>query len=153
MIQNSPFTREQLIPQEEKLEIEQRKGSLFIGIPKENHFQEKRVCLTPDAVGALVAHGHRVLIESKAGEDARFTDHDYSEAGAEITADRNKVFGCPMVLKVEPPSLEELEMVNPQTVIISALQLKTQKKEYFKILAAKRITALAFEFIKDADGT
>ena len=100
-----------------------------------------------------MAHGHRVLIESKAGEDARFTDHDYSEAGAEITADRNKVFGCPMVLKVEPPSLEELEMVNPQTVIISALQLKTQKKEYFKILAAKRITALAFEFIKDADGT
>ena len=153
MISNSPFTREQLIPQEEKLEIEQRKGSLFIGIPKENHFQEKRVCLTPDAVGALVAHGHRVLIESKAGEDARFTDHDYSEAGAEITADRSKVFGCPMVLKVEPPSLEELELVNPQTVIISALQLKTQKKEYFKVLATKRITALAFEFIKDADGT
>ena len=153
MIQNSPFTREQLIPQEEKLEIEQRKGSLFIGIPKENHFQEKRVCLTPDAVGALVAHGHRVLIESQAGEDARFTDHDYSENGAEITSDRAKVFGCPMVLKVEPPSLEELEMVNPQTVIISALQLKTQKKEYFKILATKRITALAFEFIKDADGT
>ena len=153
MIQNSPFTREQLIPQEEKLEIEQRKGSLFIGIPKENHFQEKRVCLTPDAVGALVAHGHRVLIESQAGEDARFTDHDYSENGAEITSDRAKVFGCPMVLKVEPPSLEELEMVNPHTVIISALQLKTQKKEYFKILATKRITALAFEFIKDADGT
>ena len=153
MIQNSPFTREQLIPQEEKLEIEQRKGSLFIGIPKENHFQEKRVCLTPDAVGALVAHGHRVLIESQAGEDARFTDHDYSENGAEITSDRAKVFGCPMVLKVEPPSLEELEMVNPQTVIISALQLKTQKKEYFKVLATKRITALAFEFIKDADGT
>ena len=92
-------------------------------------------------------------MESKAGEDARFTDHDYSEAGAEITADRSKVFGCPMVLKVEPPSLEELELVNPQTVIISALQLKTQKKEYFKVLATKRITALAFEFIKDADGT
>ncbi len=153
MISNSPFSREELIPQEEKLEIKQQKGSLFIGIPKENHFQEKRVCLTPDAVGALTAHGHRVLIESNAGSDARFSDHDYSEAGAEITSDRSLVFGCPMVLKVEPPSLDELEMINPQTVIISALQLKTQKKEYFKTLAAKRITALAFEFIKDADGT
>ena len=153
MISNSPFSREELIPQEEKLEIKKQKGSLFIGIPKENHFQEKRVCLTPDAVGALTAHGHRVLIESNAGADARFSDHDYSEAGAEITSDRSRVFGCPMVLKVEPPSLDELEMINPQTVIISALQLKTQKKEYFKTLAAKRITALAFEFIKDADGT
>ncbi|PHQ30110.1 alanine dehydrogenase [Leeuwenhoekiella nanhaiensis] len=153
MISNSPFSREELLPQEEKLEIKQKKGSLFIGIPKENHFQEKRVCLTPDAVGALTAHGHRVLIESNAGADARFSDHDYSEAGAEITSDRARVFGCPTVLKVEPPSLEELEMINPQTVIISAIQLKTQKKEYFKVLATKRITALAFEFIKDADGT
>ncbi|MEH6405813.1 MAG: alanine dehydrogenase [Leeuwenhoekiella sp.] len=150
---NSPFTREELLPQEEKLEIEKRKGSLFIGIPKENHFQEKRVCLTPDAVAALAAHGHRVLIESKAGEDARFSDHDYSEAGAEITKDKSKVFGCPMVLKVEPPSLDELALMNPQTVLISALQLKTQSKKYFTTLASKRITALAFEFIRDEDGT
>ncbi|WP_416442097.1 alanine dehydrogenase [Leeuwenhoekiella sp. A16] len=150
---NSPFTREELLPQEEKLEIEKRKGSLFIGIPKENHFQEKRVCLTPDAVAAIVAHGHRVLLESNAGEDARFSDHDYSEAGAEITKDKAKVFGCPMVLKVEPPSLDELALMNPQAVLISALQLKTQSKKYFTALAAKRITALAFEFIRDEDGT
>ena len=150
---NSPFTREELLPQEEKLEIEQKKGSLFIGIPKEKHFQEKRVCLTPDAVAALVAHGHRVLLESKAGEDAKFSDHDYSEAGAEITRDTAKVYGCPMVLKVEPPSLEELELMNPQAVLISALQLKTQSKAYFTALATKRITALAFEFIRDNDGT
>lgn len=152
-LSNSPFTREELIPQEEKLEIEKSKGSLFIGIPKENHFQEKRVCLTPDAVAALVAHGHRVMVESKAGEDAKFSDRDYSEAGAEIIMDTAKVFACPMVLKVEPPSLEELDMMTPQAVLISALQLKTQSKSYFKALAAKRITALAFEFIKDDDGT
>ena len=150
---NSPFTKEELLPQEEKLEIEQRKGSLYIGIPKEKHFQEKRVCLTPDAVAALVAHGHRVLMESKAGEDAKFSDHDYSEAGAEITRDTAKVYGCPMVLKVEPPSLEELDLMNPQAVLISALQLKTQTKAYFTALATKRITALAFEFIRDNDGT
>lgn len=150
---NSPFTRAQLLPQEETLEIAKKKGNLFIGIPREAHFQERRVCLTPDAVAALTANGHRVLIESKAGKGARYSDKDYSEAGAEVTNDTAKVFSCPMILKVEPPSIEELDMVNPQTVLISALQLKTQTKSYFEKLASKRITAIAFEFIKDDDGT
>ena len=128
--QVSPFTREQLIPQEETLEVYKHKGQLFIGIPKENSYQEKRVCLNPDAVAALSAHGHRVIIESGAGDGAKFSDKDYSEAGAKITSDTKKVFSCPMILKVEPPTLEELEMMNPQTTIISALQLKTRKKAY-----------------------
>ncbi len=149
---NSPFTKEQLLPQEEMIEVARKKGKLFIGIPKEAHYQEKRVCLTPDAVAALTAHGHRILIETNAGLDASFTDRDYSEAGAEITNDKGKVFGCPIILKVEPPSLEELEHINPQTVLISALQLKTQSKKYFQELAKKRITALGFEFIRDVDG-
>ncbi|MBP2832645.1 alanine dehydrogenase [Aquimarina sp. U1-2] len=148
----SPFTKEQLLPQEEMIEIERKKGKLFIGIPKETSYQEKRVCLTPDAVAALTAHGHRVLLETKAGIGARFTDRDYSEAGAEISNDKKKVFGCPLILKVEPPSIAELELINPQTVLISALQLKTQSKEYFQTLAKKRITAFGFEFIRDADG-
>ena len=54
---SSPFTKEQLIPQPEMLEIKKQKGDLFIGIPKETHFEEKRISLTPDAVSALVAHG------------------------------------------------------------------------------------------------
>lgn len=149
----SPFTKEQLIPQEETLEIEKKRGKLLIGIPKETHFQERRVCLTPDAIAALTANGHRVIIESKAGKGANYSDKDYSEAGAEITKDTAKVFSCPMILKVEPPSIQEIKMINPQTVLISALQIKTRKKEYFKQLALKRITALAFEFIKDEDGT
>ncbi len=151
--QLSPFTKAQLLPQEEKLEVSKKKGELFIGLPKENYFQERRICLTPDAVGALVANGHRVLIESKAGKQASFSDKDYSEAGAQITTDTAKVFGCPIILKVEPPTLEELEMINPNSTIISALQLKTQQASYFKALAKKKITALAFEFIKDQDGT
>ena len=151
-IQNSPFTASQLLPQEEMLEITKKKGELFIGIPRETSYQEKRVCLTPDAVAALTAHGHRVLIESNAGVNSSFTDQNYSEAGAEITNDTAKVFACPIVLKVEPPSLEELELMNPQTVLISALQLKTQSKKYFETIATKRITALAFEFIRDETG-
>ncbi|WP_459209305.1 alanine dehydrogenase [Aquimarina rhabdastrellae] len=149
----SPFSKAELLPQEEMIEISKKKGELFIGIPKETHYQEKRVCLTPDAVAALTAHGHRVMIESNAGIGASFTDSDYSEAGAEVTSDTSKVFGCPILLKVEPPSVEELDMINPQTVLISALQLKTQTKKYFETLASKRITALAFEFIRDDDGT
>jgi alanine dehydrogenase len=148
----SPFTKEQLLPQEEKLEVLKKKGNLFIGIPKETAFQEKRVCLTPDAVSALVAHGHRVMIESGAGNGANFEDSDYSEAGAEITNDIAKVFSCPIILKVEPPSLEEIKLLNPQALLISALQIKTQNKFYFEALAKKRITALGFEFIKDEDG-
>ncbi len=149
----SPFTKEQLIPQEETLEVYKNKGELFIGIPRETSYQEKRVCLTPDAVAAITAHGHRVIIESNAGKWARFSDKDYSDAGAEVTKDTKKVFSCPPILKVEPPSSEELGMINPQTTIISALQLKTQCKEYFQKLATKRITALGFEFIRDEDGS
>lgn len=148
----SPFTKAQLLPQEETLEILKQKGELFIGIPKEAHFQERRVCLTPDAVSALTANGHRVLFESGAGEGANFKDKDYSEAGAEVTKDTAKVYSCPIILKVEPPSLDEIKLINPQTLLISALQIKTQKKSYFEALAKKRITALAFEYIKDDDG-
>ena len=151
--QVSPFTKDQLIPQEETLEIYKRKGQLFIGIPKETAYQEKRICLSPDAVAAITAHGHRVMIESGAGKWARFSDKDYSDAGAEITKDTQKVFSCPTILKIEPPSAEELDYINPQTILISALQIKTQCKEYFQKLAEKRITALGFEFIKDDDGS
>lgn len=147
----SPFTKSQLLPQEETLEIEKQKGDLFIGLPKETYFQEKRICLTPDAITALVANGHKVLIENGAGVEAGFTDTDYSEAGAQLTNDTKKVFGCPIVLKVEPPTLEEIEYLNPKSVLISALQLKTRKKEYFMALAKKKVTALAFEFIKDEE--
>jgi len=147
----SPFTKAQLLPQEETLEIIRQKGKLFIGLPKEAYFQEKRICLTPDAVGAIVAHGHEVLIESGAGKEAGFSDNDYSEAGGQITKDTKKVFGCPIILKVEPPTLDEIDLINPKTVLISALQLKTQQKSYFDALIKKKITALAFEFIKDED--
>ena len=148
----SPFTKEQLLPQEETLELHKKKGDLFIGIPKETAFQEKRVCLTPDAVSALVNNGHRVLIESGAGEGANYSDKNFSEAGAEITKDTAKVYGCPIILKVEPPTLEQIKLINPQTILISALQLKTQDKKYFEAIATKRITAIAFEFIRDEDG-
>ena len=148
----SPFSKQQLLPQEETLEVLRQKGELFIGIPKENQVLEKRICLTPDAVNALTAHGHRILMETGAGEGAHFSDLDYTNAGAEITRDTKKVFSCPLLLKVEPPTFSQIQLINPQTTIISALQLKTQSKKYFEELAKKRITAIGFEYIRDDDG-
>lgn len=149
---DQPFSKQQLLPQEETLEVLKQKGELFIGVPKENQFQEKRICLTPDAVTAITANGHRVMIESGAGAGAFYSDVEYANAGAEIAKDPKKIFGCPLILKVEPPTFAEIEMMNPQSTIISALQLKVQSKKYFEELARKRITAVAFEYIRDDDG-
>ncbi|GGE07900.1 alanine dehydrogenase [Psychroflexus salis] len=149
----TPFSKSELLPQEETLEIERMKGELFIGLPKETAYQEKRVCLTPDSVSALTANGHRVLIESGAGLHANFTDKEFSEAGAEVTRETAKVFSCPMILKVSPPTVEEIKLINPRSILISTLQLKTRSKSYFQLLSEKRITALAFEFIKDPFGS
>ena len=149
----TPFTKQQLLPQEEKLEITRQKSELFIGIPKETSFQERRICLTPDAVNSLTFHGHRVMIESGAGLSSSYTDKEYSDAGAEVTSETRKVLSCPMILKVEPATLAEIAMMNPQTILLSAIQLKTRKKTYFEALTKKKITALAFEYIKDEDGT
>lgn len=147
-----PFSLDELIPQEERLEILPQQCELYIGVPKGTSSHEKRVCLTPDGVHSLAAHGHRILVESGAGDGANYSDKEYQAAGAEITQDTERVFKCPIVLKVEPLSQEELQWVQPDAVIISALQLKTQNKAYFEALTKKKATALAFEFIKDDDG-
>ncbi|GCD76990.1 alanine dehydrogenase [Thermaurantimonas aggregans] len=141
-----------MIPKEEMLEIPSKAQSLFIGIPKESWLQEKRVALTPEAVRLLVNNGHRIRIETEAGQGARYSDMDFSEAGAEIVYDTKEVYEADVIVKVEPPSLSEIDFFKPKQLLISALQLKTRKREYFKKLMDKKITALAYEHIKDEDG-
>ena len=153
MSQYSPFSKEELLPQTERLEVKKRKGELFIGLPKESYLEEKRVCLTPDAVAALTAHGHKIVVETGAGEGASYTDNEYSEAGAKISYDVKEAFQCNIVLKVAPPTTKEIEYINPQAILISSLQLKTQTKSYFESLAKKRITAIAFDYIRDEHNT
>ena len=92
------------MPQEERLAIKKRKGSLFIGLPKETHLSEKRVCLTPDAVAALTVHGHRIVVETGAGEGANFSDKQYADAGAKISYNTEEAFTCSIILKVVPPN-------------------------------------------------
>lgn len=149
----SPFSKEELLPQEEMLEIKKQKGELFIGVPKETYLGEKRVCLTPDAVSALCAHGHRIVVETGAGEHANYSDKEYAEAGAKISYDIEEAFKCNIVLKVAPPTQQEIEYMNPKAILISSLQLKTQQKKYFECIAKKRITAVSFDYIKDDHDT
>lgn len=144
-----PLSRKALIPQEECLLVEPRKGELFIGVPKENFTIEKRICITPEAVQTLHAYGHRVLLEKGAGEAASYSDLEYSKAGAEITTDTKKVLGCPIVVKVVPPTLDEIKLMAPHSVLWSTIQLKTLDPSYFKALAKKKISAIGFEFIQD----
>ncbi len=141
----------QLLPQEERLAVACKQQSLKIGLPKEHSFKERRICLAPSEVAVLVANEHRVLVETGAGLQANFTDQDYSEAGAEIVYDTQEVFACPLVLKVQPPTLEEIAHLKPKAVLISALQIGTQNKAYFEALLKKQITALAFEYIRDEE--
>lgn len=141
-----------LLPKEETLEISRKKGNLYIGIPKEISYQEKRVALVPDTVSLLVANGHRIKVESKSGEGANFTDNDYSEAGAEICHDANEIFQCDLIFKVAPPSEGEVEMMRGNQTLISALQISIQPKEILRKLMAKKITAIAWDYIRDEGG-
>lgn len=146
----TPFSRQELIPKEERLEVKLREGSLSIGIPKESHQQEKRISLTPEAVQVLVANGHEITVESGAGLDANFTDQEYSEAGATISYNSKEVFSKPIVLKVSPLTDVEIDLLTPNAFLLSTVQINTQKKSYFEKLSAKKVTAIGFEFIKDS---
>src|SRR5690606_3570709 len=148
----TPFSRQELMPKEERLEVLHREGKLSIGIPKETHYQEKRVCLSPDAVQVLVANGHDITVESGAGEGANYSDQEYSEAGAKISYDSKSVFSKPIVLKVSPLTLEEIDLLTPNAFLISTVQINMQTRSYFEKLAAKKVTAIGFEYLRDAHG-
>ena len=144
----TPFTEKELVPQEERLEVIKKGGIMTIGVPKESSLNENRVPITPDAVQVLTQYGYKLMIESEAGKKAFFNDLEYSEAGAFIV-DKAKAFEQDLVLKVSAPSLEEIELLKPNSYIISALQINLREKEYFKKLSEKKINAIAYEFIED----
>ena len=141
-----------LIPQEEMLEIARKKGSLNIGVPKETSFQEHRVALVPEAVSLLVAHGHQIKVETKAGLSSNFSDKDYSEAGAHIVFDKNEVFQCDIIFKVSPPVEEEVAMMTTDQTLISALQITMHPKKILQKLMEKKVTAIAWDYIRDQEG-
>jgi alanine dehydrogenase len=146
------LAKSSLYPQEEMLKVKKGKHSFFIGLPREISLQENRISLTPDAVALLVNNGHEVYVETKAGEGSKFTDKLYSDAGAKIVYTSQEVYKADIILKIEPPTLEELEYFHAGQTLISALQLGHLKQESIQAMTRKKITALAWEFIEDKVG-
>ncbi|OOQ61289.1 alanine dehydrogenase [Mucilaginibacter pedocola] len=142
-----------MLPQESMLEVKSKKNKLYIGIPKEVSFQENRIPLTPLSVALLVNNGHDVYLESNAGQAANFSDTNYSEQGAQIVYDTKRVYEADIIIKVAPPTLEEIAMMKPGQLLISALQVATLKPECLQAMLAKKITAICFENIEDEGGT
>jgi len=141
-----------LYPQESLLKVKKQQNTLYIGIPKENSFQENRLAITPDGVNLLANNGHEIRIETGAGKESRFTDKEFSDAGAKIVYSTEEVFNADIILKVEPPTLDEIKYMNPGKALISALQLGNQTPEFLKAINSKKLTAIAYEFIEDQVG-
>jgi alanine dehydrogenase len=146
------LTKSVMLPQEEMLEVGKKKGKLFIGIPREVAFQENRVPLVPDAVALLINEGHQVVVETDAGKAANFQDNDFSEAGAEIAYSPEQVYKADLILKIAPPTLEEIEMMQQKQTILSALQFTVQPEDYLRKLITKKVNALAYDWIMDEQG-
>ncbi|MGB7526686.1 alanine dehydrogenase [Sphingobacterium cellulitidis] len=153
MINVSKLAQEGILqPKEALLSKDRKKGSLTIGIPKENTFQENRIALTPLSVGLLVENGHEILIESGAGDASNFLDHHYSEQGARIVYDKKEVYKADLIIKISSPTLKEVELMKNRQVLFSSQQPSLMKLEVLKALMKKQITALSFEYLQDEGG-
>ena len=137
-----------LSTQESLLEEETGNQQLFIGLPHELTYQERRISLTPNSVKSLIDRGHRIIIESGAGDASNFMDDDYVKAGAQIVHEKEQVYGADILLKAAPVSEKELPLLQNHQIIISPIMQTEMSKHVLKSLMEKKITALAFEFIK-----
>jgi alanine dehydrogenase len=134
------------------LSKDRKKGSLTIGIPKENTFQENRIPLTPLSVGLLVENGHDIILESGAGDASNFQDHHYSEQGARIVYDKKEVYKADLIIKISSPTLKEVDLMKNRQVLFSSQQPSLMDLNVLKALMKKQITALSFEYLQDEGG-
>ncbi len=142
----------EIYPKEALMEVKQDQNSLFIGLPREVSLQENRIALTPEAVGLLVRNGHEVWVETGAGKGANLTDHEYSEAGAEIVSSPKEVYQANIILKIEPLLKKEFEFVKQGATVISAMNLPSLDRAYFDQLNEHKITGIGYELIEDKIG-
>ena len=151
----SPFDTEQIGIKtlEKSLMKSKSKKSLKIGLPKETSIDERRLSLTPGGVSILTANGHEVFVEKNAGIDAHFSDHEYQEAGAEISYSAEELFSnSEMIVKVAPPTKTELNWMQPNQILLSALHLGHTTHEFMETLIKKGVCAIGYEFLKTEDG-
>src|SRR5216117_1018376 len=125
---------------------------MTIGVPREIKEEENRVALTPSGVGAIVAHGHRVLVEHGAGAGSRLPDARYREAGAELADARTVWTRADLVLKVKEPQPSEYALLRPDLVLFTYLHLAANPA-LTRVLVERRVRALAYETLQPGDGS
>lgn len=138
-----------LFPEECLLREIAKQPRLSIGIPKENAAVETRLALTPEGVAIVVEEGHSVYIQRGAGVPMQYSDLQYSEAGAFMVDDASEVFSADLVLKIAPPTIEELNMMHERSAIMSMLQLTNLSADCIKLMMSKKMNAIAYELIRD----
>ena len=148
-MKQDPFMQRRLYPEESLLREIQRQVQLTIGLPCENPVAETRLALTPEGVSIVVEEGHRVVVERGAGLPMSYTDLQYSEAGAILVDSRAEVFASDIVLKIAPPTTDDLLLMKPGRSIFSMLQLSNFSADTLKLMATKKLNAVAYELIKD----
>ena len=125
---------------------------MLVGVPKEIKNHEYRVGLTPASVVELVAHGHRVMVETKAGVDIDFSDAEYRDAGAEIVDSAAEVFAAAdMIVKVKEPQPVECAMLRDGQILYTYLHLAPDP-EQTKLLVESGATCIAYETVTDNHG-
>ncbi len=145
--------KNQYVVSELMLKTDKRKVNTVIGIPKENQEIEKRVPITPEGVSLLVSAGYRVLFQAGAGLTINYSDSYYADSGAEVVETAKEVFQADIILKIMPPTLEEVDMMRPRTSVYSFLYLHNLSKNLLECVMSKRINMLAYELIYDDTGT
>ena len=126
---------------------------MVIGIPKERKVQEYRVALTPQAVGVLVQHGHKVLVEKGAGLGSGITDQEFKNAGARIARNEKELFKkSKLIVKVKEPIAGEYSLIKENHIIFSYLHIAADKK-LVQALKKSKCRAIAFETVELPDGS
>ena len=124
-----------------------------VGVPKEIKVHEYRVGLTPASVAELVAAGHEVIVETKAGVGIDFSDQDYVKAGARIAADAVEVFAAAdMIVKVKEPQAPEIALLEPRHVLFTYLHLAPDPDQT-RGLISSGATCIAYETVTAKDGS
>lgn len=149
----APKSQRTLFPEECLLREIAGQPRLSIGMPRENQSLETRLPLTPEGVAIITEEGHSVYVQRGAGDAMSYSDLQYSEAGAFLVDSVADVLAADIVLKITPPTIQEIEMMNRHTTVFSMLQLNQLSPECIALMMKKKMNAVAYEFIRDEQRT
>ena len=128
-------------------------SSTVIGIPTEIKTDERRVSLTPMAVGEITSNGSQVVVQSGAGEGAGFSNNQYEKAGAKIVETAEDVFKeSKIIVKVKEPQEDERNLLTPEHTLFTYLHLAADKKQTEDLISSNS-TCIAFETVTDDQGS